>query len=249
MGSLLQNTVFGKKRLKLEDNLVAYYKFNGDVKESTGLSPNGIVTNTNYVSGKIGNAINFPSSNIVYVDIPNNLNFSFTSGNGADIPFSISLWLYATNFSSTGNWIINKRNDSTDVEWQIRLTPYGAATLTKFSAGSNTIYQSALTPNGIITLNNWYHIVVTDNGSKTVSGTKIYINSISQPISDTSIGQYLGMNIGSSKIRIGAAGWDLSSTLRHIGYVDEVGIWKNRELTQNAVNKLYNSGNAISFPF
>ena len=248
MGSLLQNTIFGKK-YKLVNNLVAYYKFNGNVAESTGLSPNGTATNTNYVMGKIGSAINFPLSNLAYVDIPNTANFSFTSGNGVDIPFSISFWFYASNFSTTGNWIINKRNNSADVEWQIHLTPYGAATLTKFSGGSNAAYQSAITPNGIIALNNWYHIVVTDNGSKTVSGTKIYINSISQTINDTSIGQYLGMNIGNSTTRIGTANWTLSSTLRHVGYVEELGIWKNRVLNQDDVNKLYNSGNGISFPF
>ncbi|UUF16646.1 MULTISPECIES: LamG domain-containing protein [Flavobacterium] len=248
MGSLLQNTIFGKK-YKLLNNLVAYYKFNENVAESTGLSPSGTATNTNYVTGKIGSAINFPLSNVAYVDIPNTANLSFTAGNGADIPFSISFWFYTSNFSTTGNWIINKRNNSTDVEWQIHLTPYGAATLTKFSGGSNAVYQSAITSNGIIALNNWYHIVVTDNGSKIVSGTKIYINSISQTINDTSIGQYLGMNIGNSITRIGAANWTLASTLRHVGYVEELGIWKNRVLNQNDVNKLYNSGNGISFPF
>ncbi|MCA1918563.1 MAG: LamG domain-containing protein [Flavobacterium piscis] len=249
MGSLLQNTIFGRKKSKLQDNLVAYYKFNGDGTESTGLSPNGISTNTNYVTGKIGNAINFPSSSLAYVDIPNNVNFSLTLGNGTDIPFSVAFWFYATSFSSTGNWIINKRGGANDVEWQIHLTPFGAATLTKFSQGSNAMYQSAITPNGIISLNNWYHIVVTDNASKTVPGTKIYINSVSQIINDTSIGQYLGMNLGTSITRIGTATWDTASSLRHVGYVEELGIWKNRVLNQDDINKLYNSGNGISFPF
>lgn len=249
MGSLLQNTIFGRRKSKLEDNLAAYYKFNGDVTESTGKSPNGVATNTNYVTGKIGNAINFPSSSLAYVDIANNANFSFTSGNGADIPFSISFWFYAANFSSTGNWIINKRNNSTDVEWQILLDPHGAAILTKFSGGTNVSHQSAITQYGSITLNNWYHIVVTDNGSKTTAGIKIYINSINQTTNDISIGQYLGMNPGTSNTRIGISNWVLSPTLRHVGYVDELAIWKNRVLNQNDVNKLYNSGNGVSFPF
>jgi len=250
MSSLLQNTVFGNKKSLLDNELIAYYNFNNNITEVTGKSPNGLGTNINYGAGKLSSAINFPLSNLAYVDIPNNSNFSFTSGNGIDIPFSISLWIYVTNFSYTGNWLINKRGADTNVEWQVHLTPSGAITLTKFSEGSNSMYQGAITNNNIINLNNWYHIVVTDNGSKTVSGTNIYVNSINQTINDTSIGQYLGMNAGTSITRIGSNSWlTPTDTLKHTGYIDELAIWKNRILNQNDINKLYNSGNAISFPF
>ena len=52
------------------------------------------------------------------------------------------------------------------------------------------------------------------------------------------------MTNGTQPIRIGQEGWNLSPKLKHRGLIDELEIWKNRELTATEVLELYTKGNA-----
>lgn len=232
----------------LTNNLIGYYKFENNVADSTGMLPTATGTLVDFVAGKIGNAVRFDAADN-RVDIPDTNLLSFTSGSGNDIPFSISTWVYITAVSATGNWFINKRTTvSGGDEWQF-IYLGGRVVFGKFDRVSNAIVQAVGTPATPLTLNTWYHLTITDDGSKTVSGMKIYINGVSQTLTNMSSGVYTGMPNGTSITRMGQSAWSVTAGTQHQGYIDETGIWRNRVLTQSEVNSLYNSGTGITYPF
>ena len=233
----------------INSNLVGYYKFENNVTDSTGILPAATGTGIDFVVGKQGQAVRFDASSD-RVDIPDTTFLSFTSGGGVDIPFSISMWVYFTGFSSTGNWFINKRNaTSLGDEWQF-IYFENKLQLHKFDRNSNSIIQGVASPVNPFLLNTWYFIVCTDNGTKTNAGMKLYVNGTAQTTTNAnSGGTYTGMNNGTAISRIGRGAWDLLSLTSHQGYIDEASIWKNKVLTETEINFLYNSGNGRTYPF
>lgn len=234
----------------LNKDLVAYFKFENNVVDSTGLLPSATGTGIDFVSGKVGQAVRF-DANLDRIDIPDTDLLSFTTGGGNDVPFSISFWYYTTALNTGGNWFINKRtNVSGGDEWQILLFTDGKLYLQKFDRFTNGFVQSTATSSTFNTLNTWFHVVVTYDGSKSLTSSKIYVNGSLATTSTTNIGgAYSGMNNGGAICRMGLNSWDLlSPTFGHRGYMDELAIWKNRLLTPSDVSYLYNLGNGRTYP-
>lgn len=224
-------------------NIVGYYKFDSNPDDFSGLGYNGTTVGTpTYVAGKVSNSIDFNASLGNYINISDNSDFSFTNGSN-DLPFSISMWVNFSSFASIGNWLINKRDaTSGGDEWQLS---FGDSRLTfaKFNHNNNGIFQlirSSLNP---FVINTWYHICYTDNGSGLVGSGKLYINGVLNVNINANTGSYVRMNNGTSLTRIGQASFQLSGNYHHYGKIDELGIWKNRELTPSEVLELYNRGN------
>lgn len=239
--------IFGRKYgADFLEGLVAYYPLNSNANDSiNGYNGTQVGTPT-FVSGKVDNAINFGNDTIVrYVNIADNNDFSFTNGT-TDVPFTISTWVNFSSFSSTGNWLINKRNTTSGGdEWQLIITPTGEIRFYKFQFNLNTSYQIVATPASTIALNTWYHITVTDAGTANINDCKIYVNGVLNTVTRTTIGTYTRMNNGSSLVRLGMSSWNaVDANLKHRGLLDEIAIWKNRELTATEVLELYNKGNA-----
>lgn len=234
----------------LNNNLVGYYKFDGNITDSTGLMPSASSSGIDFVAGKLGQAVRFDAFGD-NVNIPDTDRLSFTNGGGMDTAMSISLWYYITASSSTGNWIFNKRNNTSGGdEWQLVVLSDGRIFFTKFDRFSNAIIQQINTTASFNTLNTWFHLVVTYDGSKLAIGNKIYVNGTLVTVSSsTSSGVYSGMNNGLAISRFGDTAFNSSDATRHRGYIDECGIWKDRVLTQSEVTKLYNSGTGITYPF
>lgn len=225
-------------------NLVAYYKLNGNVLESTGLSPNGSASSgVDYVAGKTGNAARFDATGDI-INVVDNSNFSFTTGGGNDVSFSIGFWVYFTGFSSVGNFLVSKRNDtSANDEYSIVGYPDGIQFLKMSSSG----YQYANASTTFV-LNTWYFIVSTDNGSKTGAGMNISINNVDSVSSTATSGTYAGMANGMANLTMG--NYVIAPAVnQHLGYIEDVGIWKNRVLNSTEINQLYNAGNGITYPF
>lgn len=234
--------------IQLNTGLSAYYKFDSNSNASFG-GINGTPVFITYTGGKIGNCAVF-NNFTARIDLADSDIFSFTSGVGVDLPFSFSLWVYVTAFSSVSNFLINKRGDSTNTEWQMSLTPTGQISFTKFSGGGNTVFQTVRTPSSSISINTWTHIVFTSDGSKIALNDKIYVNGVNMSLTNASSGTYTGMVNGNSITRIGLNAWDLlNPNLRHQGYIDELGIWKNKTLNSGEVTTLYNYGSGRSYPF
>lgn len=229
-------------------NLVAYYKFDSNTNESTGLSPNGVPSGIDYVVGKTGNAARFDSVTD-YVDISDTDNLSFTNGTN-DIPFSISMWIYPTALNNT-TVLINKTGLSSN-EWMVFTDTTGSISVQCFDK-SNTSTRKAMHVNSAIVLNTWQLLTVTVGGSTSETDINVYINSVIQSKTSDSIGTYTSMINTTNNTRIGQLSWsDIYSApneTKFTGYMEEVGVWKNRILTQAEITYLYNSGNGITYPF
>lgn len=225
----------------LVNSLVAYYNLDGNANDAFSTNNGTEVGTITYGNGIDGQAPLFNDVSKL-IEIPDSDVFSFTDGVN-DLPFSISMWVYYDAFSSSANYFIMKRRGSND-EWVFyRFGNNGRIHFTKFSNSSN--FQQI---NGILAqnINQWYHVVITDDGSKTIQGMNIYINSILRSKNDASIGTYTGMTNGTSKVTMGGFATN-QPNFRHQGLIDLVGIWKNRELTQSDVDELYNNGSGLKY--
>jgi hypothetical protein len=246
--SLFQTMNFGRRKVQLIANLVAYYKFEVNSNDYVALNT-GIDTDILYQTGKIGNSAFFGSTDSrINLVATSDLSFSDSL---KDIPFTISLWLNFSDLSRTANWILNKRSGSSGNDlWQF-VESGDYIIFEKFDKVTNSINQSVGFSSTGLSTNTWYHLVFTDNGTKTVEGMSFYLNGIKQTVTNFSNGVYTGMNEGiNSATSIGATSWSTGNTnLSFKGKIDELGVWKNRALSQIDVNELYNAGAGKSYPF
>lgn len=226
----------------LTDNLIAYWKLdessgNAEDIHSTYDLTNGGTSGVTYEAGKINNGARFQNSYPT-----NNDSFSGAISNLAD--FSISLWVNSSSTTNADNGLFTcgSWNASGDLMFMIRksasdvklyLQPYGGnpdveciATLALFDG-------------------NWHHIVATY--SATANDIIIYVdNSVAYTKTDyTSLPT---INFSSATAYMGT--WKLGSNYRGMvdGMIDEVGLW-SRVLSSGEVSSLYNSGNALAYPF
>jgi len=232
--------------------IVASYTLNNVTTDATGLSPTGTAAGITYVAGKTGNCAVFDNLNDK-IDIADTTNLSFTDGVD-DIPFSINMWVYFTGFSITGNFLFNKRantlgNNEYQFTYSTSLSAIRFVKIDKLDSGA-TIYQGMRSPTSIISLNTWYNITWTDDGSKTFAGMKMYINGVEQTVTELSAGSYTGMPNGTSITRMGQAAFGvLDDNSRHQGRLEDVSVWKGKVLSQAEVTYLYNGGAGRTYPF
>lgn len=232
-------------------NLVGYYPFNANANDFSGVGNNGTINGTpTYSVGKVGNAINLGNNTAFnHADFIDYNDFSFTDGTN-DVPFTISIWINATSFSSTfGNWIFNKRGETTNMEYQLAILPTGRLVFNKFSLGSGALGTQEIlsTTVPLISTNTWYNIIVTDSGSGNINDCKIYLNGSLLNVTRTTTGTYVRMLNTTSNARAGNAAWATTQTqgqtTKHRGLLDEFYIWKNREMTATEALDIYTKGN------
>ena len=244
---IAKNYIFGRKYgANFLTNLVAYYPLNSNANDVVNGYNGSQVGSPTYTSGKVSNAINFGNDTTNrYFDIADKNDFSFTNGT-TDVPFTISLWVNCSGLGAIGNWFINKRGGTSGTdEWQFIF--YGnRVEFAKFQFNNNAIAQQIATPTGVLPLNTWTHFTYTDNGSGAVGSGKMYRNGVlNTNINQNVGGTYTRMNNSNSIVKVGINAWSPSThRLKHRGLIDELAIWKNRELTATEVLELYTKGNA-----
>jgi len=226
-------------------DLVAYYSFDGSNATDihTGTHNGTLVGSPTFPSGKNSNCIDFANNNNAnYINIADSADFSFTNGTN-DVPATISMWVNFENIGDFGSWLINKRNATIGGdEWQMMYYE-NRLQFTKFQYNNNGIYQATQSSPSPFVFNTWYHVLVTLDGTSSVGSTKIYINgNLNVALDENSGGTYTGMNNGTSIIRIGLNSWSVNLGFKHKGKIDEIAIWKNRELNSTEVTQLYNAG-------
>ena len=209
--------------------LVGYWSMNeGYGVTTTDLSGNrnhGTLTNMQgnpWVNGKLGKALSFDGSND-YVDLPS---APVSSGS-----ISVVAWVKSSNLSggasAVGRGIAKSyTTEGNTGNWFFGVQPNGAIS---FSHWSDSLRR--ITDAGLITINQWYHIVMIWNGT---AGSP-YING--KAVSFTGTGS-LGSGWGSEHV-IGRAYAD--SAYQFNGLIDEVRIY-NRALSPDEISRLYNSG-------
>ena len=211
--------------MSLTDNILAYYKLDGNSNDSVG-SNNGSDTSISYSSsyGKInqGAYLNNTSDQISFSD--------FNLGTG---DFTISFWLNPNESTQNRSFIYMRKSNSPDVRWNI-YRGTGATTKIRFNHfnGSTDVYwdSSATISNGT------YYFITYVRSGNTIS---LYINGSL----DSSQTGYSGRDFGGATYN--GIGIGSSSA---ICYIDEIGLW-SRALSSTEVSTLYNSGNGIQYPF
>lgn len=175
-------------------------------------------------------AVDFDGTND-YMSIPDADIFSLGNGSGTDNAFSISGWF---NADSIGTFYIATKDASGAREWAFR-TISSQLTFFAFGTGGGYIgrqYTSALSTG------QWYHAVVTYDGSKASSGIKLYLNGSQVDNADYASGTYTAAVNASAEVRVSAL--QVNGTYAD-GKIDEVAIF-NSELSSSDVTAIYNSG-------
>jgi hypothetical protein len=245
----LHRRVIASSRPNLLTDLVAYWNMDGNgIDIINGFAPtfqSQVTYNNDSILGTSASG-NAGFSIIRYAD---NNDFSFTDAT-SDLPFSWSCWVYFTGFSSTGNWLINKRAGPPNAEYQLNYSiTSNRISFTKYNLGGTTITQNVQTQPSLISLNTWYHLVVTDKGTADFNDVQIYLNGVNVvDIRQNIGGTYTKMSNGTSDLGLIGFTFSTGDTTRHRGRLDEVAIWKNRELTPAEVTYLYNSGLGRTYP-
>jgi phosphodiesterase/alkaline phosphatase D-like protein len=232
------NITVGNTAASITNNLQSYWKLD----EASGTRFDSIGSNNlsefgtggvGQAVGKLGNAALFVSANSQYLSIGDNASLR----SGSNVSFTISAWVYLTSKSAAVDMIMAKE-DSTGVG-EYGLYYSSGSDRFKFavySSGNPTVLANSL---GSVSLNTWYFIVATHDGSAHTN--TIRINDAYQ-----------------DSIAAADAASDTAATF-NIGYfpkfnyysdsrIDSVGFWK-RVLTPTEITELYNSGNGLEYPF
>lgn len=233
---------YGKPKVApLSNSLIAYYKLDSSNTDSTGISGNiTLINSLGYTTGKLGDAFEFNAATKRGEITSSISNFSFTNGS-SDLPFTISLWVYFTGFSSSNNRLVSKRTSGGVAEYHLA----SDSTSMIFSKGSAASFTNNKTTIANISwsLNTWYHVCITSNGTSEI----IYINSVPLSGDTVTTGTYVCMSVTVAQVQIGNFS-GLPNT-NHQGRIDELGFWKNRELSASEIAYLYNSGAGRTHPF
>lgn len=217
-------------------------------------SNNGTLTNGPTYNSANGGSIVFDGID-EYVNLGDNDLFSFTSGGGVDIPFSISAWIrlsaYGTGVAGYSALIFKSQEPSAN-NWQREWTFSHNNTLgfvfsvyTVEPLGGNRIGR---TNNSVIPLNTWRHLTATYNASKTVSGITLYMNGVQQSTTDLITGTYTGMINTTTTVEFGRqysysmfSGGD-GGLLN--GNISSVQIYRNKVLSASEVNQNFQATRA-----
>jgi len=211
----------------LNTGLIAYYNFENETATSTNLvdqvrgKHNGTLTagdNTGWRAGLIGEG--YLCSGNDEFQISDHADFD-------DINLTVSFWAYA---HLNNDWRLLEKWTGAGDRFDIYSTSADGGKWWSFVKAVST------TSNNVVSLNNWHHVVLVYNGTKSA----MYIDGVIQTDVESQVGTFSNAaNIFiCSEHTGGENGFD--------GYVDELGIW-NRSLNVTDIEDLYNAGAGISY--
>ncbi len=207
-------------------NVYARYHLNSidtgnSVEDTSGNSRDGVAINSpSVVAGKLNNCFQFNGSN--YVNCGDIANFERTDS------FSFEFWMKAPLASGVVQMLLAKNIVTNNRGWLI----YKASN-NHFYFDLRNIYPSnnlSVACNPSIWNNSYHHIVVTYNGSSSVSGVNIYVNNVSQ-ILTTAYNTLSGTILNAGNMNIASR---RSGANNFTGILDEVIIY-DKELTVEEV--------------
>jgi len=221
--------------MALIDNIVSYWKLDGDSTDSAD-SNDGTISGATYTtSGKINGCYSFDGSNDkITIGTPTNLDLSETD-------YSISVWFYADT-SSANRIIIGTDDGGAHSGIVLRFSSSETVQFFQVIQGSSEggfIYGS-ITSSVLAT--GWHHVVATKTSA---NGMILYIDGSSAG-TDTSANAKADIGSYTRDWMIGAR--DSTSPFYFDDKIDEVGIW-TRALSSTEVTSLYNSGDGFQYPF
>jgi hypothetical protein len=213
-------------------NQVAHYPFDTNANDLIN-AYNGTSSNMNYANvGVVANCATFNGTSSS-IQIPNPTpSFDFSFGTGS---FSINFWIFRPT-ASTNNTIFSKRDALGNLEWQIALVSSTIQlSLYSLNSGSNRIQ---LTSSIIIPADVWTMVTLTFAGGTSRTGLKCYLDSTSRTVTAL-VGTYTSMSTTTASLWLGRQGNVAASWFN--GRLDQLRIWKGRELNQTEITDIYNT--------
>ena len=167
-----------------------------------------------------------------FVNFGDNDAWSFTDGAGNDKPFSIEMWFKPVDCATNLCRLLSKHDSAATAEYNTRVQTDGTAIWQVKSAdGANTIN---VTSNVTFTDGNWYHYVLTYDGSEANTGLRLYQNGTRDAAASLgSAGTYTGMSNTTSYLALGNVN---SSGGENDSQVAVVRMY-NRVLSQSEIQK------------
>lgn len=164
-----------------------------------------------------------------YIDCGGASDFSFTDGSGNDSAFSICAWVKFDNTDRAR--IISKDTSTSNREYLFGTNSTNKVNMILGTGSNNLDIRNDAT----INTSNWFHISATYDGSKSISGLKVYVNADASSLSDVSVGTYAGMPLSTGNLNIGrfANGHSFFN-----GLLDEVAVFST-ELTSDQISSIY----------
>lgn len=215
--------------------LILYYKFDGNLADSSGNNYNGTVTGTNsYVNDRNGNANS--AINSISTNIPGGNHIS--AGNPAKInqlddEITISMWIWQQQSwfgdgVNTGHTpLVNKWDNDGIYMGLIAHTPGNPNNKVRWRVSSGTFLNSTIN----VPLGQWVHIVCTYNGAT----LRIYQNGVAAG----AVAYSGGINSTSVNMLIGKQA-NNPGEITFRGNYDQLRIY-NRALNISEVQTLYNN--------
>ena len=168
-----------------------------------------------------------------FVDCGDNDNLSF-GNTSCDFPFTFSVWAKVDNLNS-GHSLIEKQDASNNREYVFFIGSDGAIYNNIYSNGVALNRRGRKTSTGLISINTWYHIVMTydgQGGTNASDGIKIYLDDLRVDNANNQKNSYVAMRNTSNPFKIGEF---------INGNMDEVAVF-NSELSASDVTTIYNNG-------
>ena len=194
-------TIFGGAAL-------AMYKFEDNANDVSG-EYNGTASNVSYVTGNFNKAAEFNGSSSG-INIGN-------VGIGGSAERTISAWVNVDSLSSAQT-IFQYGSNSNGQRFGFAIDTAGKIYVEFYN-------RDAITSASHISINTWYHLVVTYNGGaiQTTENTKIYVNGVAVDVTNSGA-QTGNANTGDSNYGIG---YDRLNTRQYFdGKIDQVRIYK-----------------------
>lgn len=215
--------------MALIDNLIAYYKLDGNSNDSVA-SNDGTDTDVSYVAGKINQAADFNGSSSKIV-------LGTTGLPSGTSDRTISAWINPDNLTEFGViFAYGTASSGAGFQWGFD------SSTDKLIVGRYGANASAASSTGITT-DTLQHVAVKYAHGV---GLTYYLNG--QPDGTASISS---VNTNLTYARIGKAipDWDAADgAYLFDGIIDELGVW-DRALSDEEILELYNSGDGLSYPF
>ena len=170
-----------------------------------------------------------------------------------DVPFSLSCVFYLENLGTTQTLIEIRNTNAREYTLEVTAANYLKFYKGRGDDGPTYYYSRSVLANAPLAVDTWHHVVATYNGIDNVNdfvteNVKIYINGVLQTTKTLSYtGSPAIMNTSSSsKLRLGTGmkvgGADIipdQDTEITNGRIFSVGVWKNKELSAQDANDLY----------
>ena len=203
-----------------DTSCIATYRFENNEDDKSG-NYNGTGNSIQYAAGRYGQSASFNGTDSVVTGTAQNVGSSF----------SISAWIYPASYGEHN--VFNLWESSSDL-FQFGLDDLTNQKLSIAAKSSNTWYVYRTTASPIVSLNQWYHIVV----NRSSSDLKIYVNgTFLESANNFYAKTYNTFNIG--------AGKSTSTNSFFDGKIDQVRVF-NKTLSASEVTTLYNENPLVA---